>query len=181
MDDELMDRPPCLVAHHWDSVLIMDGLERRVCAECGFLEAAEHSWTTQGSWSNQAIPGVDEEADAAEERRKEIVAEELRQWWLQQAEMEVQRTVPKAIEYGAADLEVMGTAMQHLIPKDRRSRQMGLEMALAFYCLGKCARLFGAFERGEYPSEDTWFDIGVYTRMAERVRQTGSWLPEVPK
>lgn len=110
--------------------------------------------------------------------REEYLAKVLTDWWLQQARVECERTVPKAVEYGAADLEVMGTAMLHLIPRDLRSRQKGLEMALAFYALGKVARLFGAFERGELPSEDTWFDLGVYCRMAERVRQTGEWLPQ---
>jgi hypothetical protein len=109
--------------------------------------------------------------------REEWLTQQLTDWWRAQAEAEIERTVPKAVEYGAADLEVMGSAMLHLVPREKRSRQLGLEMALAFYSLGKCARLFGAFERGELPSEDTWFDLGVYCRMAERVRQHGEWLP----
>lgn len=113
--------------------------------------------------------------------REEHLAQVLETWWLTQAEKEIERTVPKAVEYGAADLEVMGAAMLHLVPKERRSRQTGLEMALAFYALGKVARLFGAFERGDLPSEDTWFDLGVYCRMAERVREFGEWLPSEGK
>ena len=124
----------------------------------------------------EKIPGVEEGPS-----REEWLAEQLSAWWRAQAEVEIVRTVPKAVEYGAADLEVMGSAMLHLVPRERRSRQLGLEMALAFYALGKVARLFGAFERGELPSEDTWFDLGVYCRMAERVREFGEWLPAEKK
>jgi hypothetical protein len=122
------------------------------------------------------IPGVEEGPS-----REEYLAKILTDWWRSQAEKEIERTVPKAVEYGAADLEVMGVAMLHLVPRERRSRQLGLEMALAFYALGKVARLFGAFERGDLPSEDTWFDLGVYCRMAERVREFGEWLPKENK
>lgn len=120
----------------------------------------------------ERLPGVDEGPS-----RQEWLAGVLSEWWREQAEMEIERTVPKAVEYGAADLEIMGTAMLHLVPRELRSRQLGLEMALAFYSLGKVARLFGAFERGVLPSEDTWFDLSVYCRMAQRVRETGEWLP----
>ncbi len=113
--------------------------------------------------------------------REEYLAGMLSEWWRSQAEKEIQATVPKAVEYGAADLEVMGQAMLHLVPREKRSRQLGIEMALAFYALGKVARLFGAFERGELPSADTWFDLGVYCRMAERVREFGEWMPKERK
>lgn len=110
------------------------------------------------------------------ETRQEALRKELTKWWLSKAEEEIVRTIPKSLEYGSADLNVMGSAMLHLIPKERRSQQLGLEMAIAFYALGKVARLFGAYERGELPSEDTWFDLAIYTRMAMRVRETGRWV-----
>jgi len=109
------------------------------------------------------------------ESREETVGNSLRTWWAELAEKEVGAVVPKAVEYGAADLEVMGTAMLALLPKDKRSRVLGLEMAISFYLLGKVARLFGAYERGEQASADTWADAAIYTRMGQRVREVGSW------
>lgn len=138
--------------------------------------------TVPGAWGQpiptptleqERIPGVETGPS-----REEYLSRQLAGWWRGQAEKEIERTVLKAVEYGAADLEVMGLAMLHLVPREKRSRQLGLEMALAFYALGKVARLFGAFERGELPGSDTWFDLGVYCRMAERVREFGEWLPK---
>lgn len=110
------------------------------------------------------------------ESKKQAIARQLTEWWQAQASREIEATVPKAVEYGSADLEVMAQAMLLLVPPARRSVQLGLEMALAFYALGKVARLFGAFERGELPNADSWFDLGVYCRMAEYVRENGRWV-----
>lgn len=65
----------------------------------------------------------------------------------------------KADEYGNADLEVMGAAMEGLIKGD------GVEAALSFYALGKISRAFGAMAKGEMPSDDTWHDLTVYSLM----------------
>ena len=32
-----------------------------------------------------------------------------------------------------------------------------------------------AIRRGEFVSDDTLFDIGVYVRMVQRMRETGNW------
>lgn len=109
-------------------------------------------------------------------------AQTLADWWMRMAEDEINMVVPKAIEYGSADLQVMGEAMIRLMPKeivgrmDRAEKEKtGQEMAIAFYALGKVARLFGAFEQGRAPSADTWLDLGIYSRMGQRVREVGSW------
>lgn len=111
-----------------------------------------------------------------DEGREAMLARELRDWWINQAEHEIGAVIPKAVEYGAADLEVMGTAMLALLPESKRDRRKGLEMAVGFYALGKVARLFGAYERGELPSDDCWHDLAVYCKMAQRIRQTGRWV-----
>jgi hypothetical protein len=51
-------------------------------------------------------------------------------------------------------------------------------MAIAFYLLGKATRVFGAYQRGGRPSDDTWHDLTVYSMMARRVRETGGWPGE---
>lgn len=118
---------------------------------------------------------------------KDSREDELVGWWMDLASKEIQATIPKALEYGgnqqgSADLEVMGAAMQFMISPEKASemspeerRRFGMEMAVAFYALGKVARLYGAYSRGDRPSDDTWFDLGVYCRMAERVREVGQW------
>lgn len=86
----------------------------------------------------------------------------------------------KALEYGAADLKIMGKAMESLLPDsglDAESmRRAGLEMAIGFYAMGKAARLYGAWEKGREPSEDTWHDLGIYAYMARIVREQGKWM-----
>lgn len=125
----------------------------------------------QRAWDFGFIPG----APAQEQ------AEDLAKWWVQVSEDEIMRTVPKSIEYGSADLKLMGDAMLLLLPQmaegltvEERS-QVGQELGIAFYVLGKVARLFGAYEQGRLPSDDTWFDLGIYPKMVRRIREVGEW------
>lgn len=101
-------------------------------------------------------------------------------WWESTTKADLDHALEKAEEYGSADLEIMGKAMEALFPgADRLDpeslRRAGLEMAIAFYQLGKSARLFGAYARGTLPRDDTWHDATVYPMMARRVRETGMW------
>lgn len=127
----------------------------------------------KGGWKPPTI-GISEEERKAEKRQ------ELKTWWYNQASREVDKAIDKAIEYGAADLKVMGKAMECLLPekgmrKEEIPERVGIEMAIAFYALGKVARVFGAFERGAVPSDDCWEDLGIYCRMAQHVRERGCW------
>lgn len=105
----------------------------------------------------------------------------LTEWWTGLAESDMKATVPKAVEYGAYDLDIMGQAMVALADgmwtgaTQEERLAIGREMACAFYLLGKTARIFSAFQRGERPSDDTWLDVTVYSVMARRIRQTGVW------
>lgn len=97
--------------------------------------------------------------------------------WLDELEARIgSETLRKAVQYGSADLEVMGAAMVLLLPEDSRDRRLGLQMAVGFYCLGKVARLFGAFEQGHSPTADDWFDLHVYAKMGLKIMETGRWL-----
>ena len=103
----------------------------------------------------------------------------LAEWWRLQAEAELDKTLPKVREYSAVDLEIMGAAMlAGPGVRIRRPQGFGIEMAIAFYVLGKVSRAIGAYQEGRQPSDDTWFDIGVYARMAQRVREEGTWPGE---
>lgn len=100
--------------------------------------------------------------------------DELRGWWLDKAHAEIEATVPKAVEYGATDLIDIGTMLARTM---RRSvtEEEAAELGVFFYLIGKIGRWQSAIERGERPSDDTLLDIGVYVRMAQRIRDAGGW------
>lgn len=111
-------------------------------------------------------------------------ASELEGWWREKAMDEIMRTVPKAIEYGAGDLEEIG---RQLVAAgvvqvrggddffDDTLKRWHEELGVYFYMTGKMARWRSAIERGEFVSDDTLFDIGVYVRMVQRIRDAGGW------
>lgn len=114
--------------------------------------------------------------DAAEQRWCEV-----EDWMRKKFEEDLERLRAKAIEYGSSDLTIMGKAMESLLPEgdqldEESRRRAGLEMAIGFYLMGKAARLFGAWEKGREPSEDTWHDARIYADMARCVRETGRWM-----
>lgn len=109
-----------------------------------------------------------------------VVAEQLSDWWQDESTRDMLAVVPKAIEYGSSDLKAMGAQLVALHPgvdgMDAGEREkVGQEMAIAFYLLGKVTRLFGAYERGGQPSDDTIHDVTVYSMMFRRVRSEGGW------
>jgi hypothetical protein len=130
------------------------------------------------SESDQVRVTFSGDESAAEDKEKREKRQELKVWWFDQAQREVDGVVDKAVEYGAADLRVMGKAMECLVAgkgQEPKPERYGIELAIAFYALGKVARLFGAYERGELPSDDCWADLGIYCRMAQHVRDRGRW------
>lgn len=108
---------------------------------------------------------------------------ELAQWWRDLAEEEVVRVVDKAVEYGATDLRDLGYQVLEMagrrasgdrvdiVDEDRYATEVGI----AFYAMGKMARIAAAIKEGRQPSSDSWHDLGVYARMAQRVHQVGGW------
>lgn len=113
---------------------------------------------------------------AAQEVRSSLT---LRDWWLDQAHREIAATVPKAEEYGSTDLVEIGRNLATLMGREVTDEEAA-EIGIYFYLVGKMARWTDAVKRGDRPSDDTLFDIGVYVRMAERVRFAGGW-PVAPK
>lgn len=106
--------------------------------------------------------------------------ERLATWWRDTAEDEIAMVVDKAIEYGATDLRDIGRALLEMAGRtdedgDEITDAYAAELGIAFYILGKVSRVIAAVKEGRRPSGDTWVDIGVYARMAQRVQQVGSW------
>lgn len=100
--------------------------------------------------------------------------EVLTEWWLAQARDEIERTVPKAVEYGSTDLVDIGRNLARLAGRTIADDEAE-ELGIYFYLEGKFARWRSAIMEGRRVSDDTMFDIGVYVRMAQRVRHAGNW------
>lgn len=101
-------------------------------------------------------------------------AHELAEWWRETAENEIEQTVAKAVEYGATDLIDIGRTLARVAGREIPDSEAA-EWGIFFYLEGKLSRWRSAIERGDLPSFDTLLDIGVYARMAQRVRMTGGW------
>lgn len=110
----------------------------------------------------------------------EFDASQMAEWWDKYSAEMRDRTVPKAVAYGSADLRIMGNAMAELLPglegadHDERAK-IGQMAAVSFYILGKVARQISAFSDGRMPPEDHEFDMSVYGFMQRRIRETGRW------
>ncbi len=110
------------------------------------------------------------------------MSQELHDWWIEHAEDEYGRTMPKADEYGggdeapAEDLVEIGRSLAKLMG-DTVSRDdwWYIELGIMFYITGKVARWKAAVRAGKTVSDDTLFDLGVYAKMAQRNRQVGGW------
>jgi hypothetical protein len=103
----------------------------------------------------------------------------LTEWWMDKADEEVRRTVPKAVEYGSTDLAQIGHDLAAMAGR-KVSDAEAAELGIMFYARGKMSRWIDAVIRGDRVSDDTLFDLGVYVRMAQRVRDAGGW-PGLPK
>lgn len=90
----------------------------------------------------------------------------MRNWWMEMAKQDYERFVEKARAYGSHDLELMGATLMKMGALD------GEEAALAFYAEGKIARIMSAIASGRNPSDDSWFDLTIYSMMA-RLRRFG--------
>lgn len=123
-------------------------------------------------------PGSSELSRLAEEARRSRMAAALEDWWTEVTQREIQGVVPKAIEYSATDLEDIGRQLASFAgwtPEQMASGSLLTELGIAFYVVGKVGRVMGALREGRAPSDDTWHDIAVYTKMAQRVRDVGAW------
>jgi len=98
----------------------------------------------------------------------------LTDWWVQRAEAEARAVVPKAVEYGSNSLMQLGhtiAQMQHREVNDEEA----LELGCWINAVQKLGRWTDAVMRGDRPSDDSIYDLGVYCRMAQRIRDAGSW------
>lgn len=104
-------------------------------------------------------------------RREDPLPADWREWWRQQAETEIELIGPKVDTYGSDDLVEVGRAMTSRKLSDGEYAELGV----AFYVTGKMARIMAAIREGRDPGDDSWFDLAVYAKMAQRIRQSGGW------
>lgn len=127
--------------------------------------------------ANQAVetPISPEELERRLQQAKQ--AGGLTKWWLDQAEAEVDMVVEKAVSYGATDLRDLGYSILEMSGQQRQQilEAEATEIGIVFYALGKLSRIVAAVKEGRTPSYDSWLDLGVYARMAQRVHQSGGW------
>jgi hypothetical protein len=101
-------------------------------------------------------------------------SDKLAAWWRERAEQEIGQTVDKAVEYSSTDLADIGHQLARTAGRTV-SDEEAAELGVFFYVTGKLSRWAGAVAQGRRPSDDTLFDMGVYVRMAQRIRESGSW------
>ena len=110
----------------------------------------------------------------------------LRGWWEQTAYDEVSQLVAKMTEYGGLsratdlteigrDLVAAGVSKGPLIGNGAVQDGWLQELGIYFYVRGKFARWQAAIIEGRPVSDDTLLDLGIYVRMAQRVRAVGGW------
>lgn len=99
---------------------------------------------------------------------------ELRDWWIERSQAEMDMVIPKSVQYGATDLIDIGRMLARTMGREVGDAEAA-EMGIFFYALGKLSRWQSAIERGDLVSLDTLVDLGAYTRMAQRVRMDGGW------
>ncbi len=95
-------------------------------------------------------------------------------WWVGQTASEIEQTAPKVAEYGATDLVDIGSQLGRFIGRDISDAEAA-ELGCWFYLIGKMGRATSALERGDWPSDDTIMDAGIYLKMIQRIRHSGGW------
>lgn len=100
---------------------------------------------------------------------------DLRQWWMTKASMDVEMVAKKAVTYGSNSLEQLGRKMAQLNGRRVVSAEEAQELGCWVYLTGKAERWTDAVMRGERPKDDTILDIAMYATMAARIRWSGGW------
>lgn len=183
-----------LAGHGWDRTRVDDWMEQVGVTDSSLIPAVVEEAMAERERARQEMeafmdpkvtteelagllsPEMAEKFEAMTPSQLEAL---LTEWWMDKAEEEVRRTVPKAVEYGALDLIQIGQDLALTAGREVTDEEAA-ELGVYFYVRGKLARWTDAIVRGDRVSDDTLFDLGVYIRMAQRIRDAGGW-PGLPK
>lgn len=128
-----------------------------------------------GPWLADLVGSAPAAASPADPGTSVEALADLRDWWLSTAQADMAMVAPKAVEYGSVELEEMGAALARMMGRSDLSAARRVELACWFYAMGKMQRWTAAVTRGEFVSDDTLTDLGVYTLMVRRAREAGTW------
>ena len=106
---------------------------------------------------------------------KQSQRDQLTTEWAKLARAEIDQTIPKAIEYGQQSLINLGNQLAQLQGRQVTDPE-AMELACWSYLNGKLQRFNDAVINGKQVSDDTLLDLGVYVRMIQIIRKTGSWV-----
>lgn len=119
---------------------------------------------------------------APQRAAKNAAAQSLAEWWRAAAEREIDATVAKATEYSGtlgglpADLVDFGRQIAFVQRREHDFTDAELaEIGVWAYLQGKLNRWSSALRNGRMVSDDTLLDIGVYVRIAQHIREKGTW------
>lgn len=111
------------------------------------------------------------------------IAEELAAWWRAKAESEIDQTVKKATEYsgtqGGLPLDLVNQGREWVFASNRNladytDAQLA-EIGVWSYMIGKMGRWSSALRNGRMVSDDGLLDLGIYVRIAQHLRDVGTW------
>jgi hypothetical protein len=103
-------------------------------------------------------------------------AKRLHRWLINFMAHDVAATVVKAVDYGGSDFDLMGEGLMLMLDPKLRDKIHTAEAAVAFYMLGKIARIASGYEKGGAPNDDSFFDTHVYSLIALKIREDGYWI-----
>lgn len=193
-DERVVSCPECA---NPDTEWPISKIREHVCGEHGWAGDKYEDWAeVQGFSEFDIIPPLLKAAmeEAGPELARDVIAfmdpsvtvEDLvhvadasiesvvTEWWLKRAKEEAESVVPKAVEYGSNSLMQLGRKMAQL-----QGREVGDDEALELGCwanlIQKVERMTDSVMRGERCSDDTVYDIGIYIKMVQRIRDVGSW------
>lgn len=86
-------------------------------------------------------------------------------WWNRTQTEDLEMYLLKNEVYGNADLRIIGFALKECDIRNAHVDTLPEEIGIAFYALGKVARILSAYDAGEIASEDSWKDLAIYATM----------------
>ena len=158
--------------HIWRSE---EPLDDDACQVCGVPFRDRAMWTHDADGKAVPIPAAPASSLDVARGTVDSVTGQIETWLRAQFEQDLADLLAKAKEYGSSDLVVMGKAMGALVPSAAGNQAREIELAIGHYALGKVSRLFGAWEKGQNPTIDSWKDLTAYSMMARYVRANGEW------
>lgn len=113
--------------------------------------------------------------EAEDEPRPDAARAGFHAWWVAQVDEAAPTIERKAAEYGSNSLAEMGRMFARARGVGQISDAEALEIGCMIYAKGKLERVLDAMLKGKLPSVDTWHDLGVYSAMAQYIRENKRW------